>query len=474
MKRYLLILCGITLLLFVVNCSKSSSTNSTPLPDLFVDVLNQSGVEDGSEGHPYNTISEAIAVAVPGQVIFIDSGTYEEIPIPLYIKAGITLRGQTAATTIIATQLSDSCNSILSIVIENLTCQGFLFNRAIASGTPTAFNIIRNCIVYGDIELLHGGNHKFIISNNEIHGSIDVAHGQGTSVNIIKNNGMVGSISLMHGACITDTVSNNTIAGGDIVDRSGQCNTYIIGNAIAGGRIIDRSGQGIEIIRDNTITFVAYTGEPDSAGIKSAGSSATIIRNQINVVGGDGIYAISGSPTIIDSNTIAVNGVGIGLYTVSGTGEIIGNTITGGLFGIYDQSGATLVSYNFIDSAETGVYASGAGRYSYNTITHCTSDGMVLHGVRGPIEGNTINNNQGYGILIQLGAPDLGGGADNCIGGNRLLHNVRCDLLNWTANPIKAENNQWDHNDAAGIDSEDIIDDEENANYGQVDFEPFQ
>jgi hypothetical protein len=186
------------------------------------------------------------------------------------------------------------------------------------------------------------------------------------------------------------------------------------------------------------------------------------------------VVANSGSPTIIDSNSIAVSGSGNALYTIAGTGEVIGNNITGGIFGIYDQSGATLVSHNVIDSAETGVYTSGAGKYSYNTITHCTSDGMVLHGVRGPIEGNTINNNQGYGILIQLGAPDLGGGTDNCSGGNRLLHNVRCDLLNGTANPIKAENNQWDHSDSAGIDGEDIIDDDENANYGQVDFEPFQ
>jgi hypothetical protein len=439
-----------------------------------VDIDNTGGNENGTSASPYNTIGEAIAASVSGQTISIAPGTYDNETFPLYLKAGIILRGESSSTTIIPGQICDSSNSSQPTGLMYLSFRGFSFSRGPANDAPSAFNSVEFCTVTGDIDIIHGGSHRFNIKNNTITGDIDVSHGAGSSINIIKYNTVTGSINLAHGDCSNDSICQNTIAGGDIYDRSGQCNTVISGNTVAGGRIIDRSGNGQELIAGNTITFSPQPEDDDSVGLISSGLSATIVYNQITVSsGGGGVLANSGSPTIIDSNTIVVNGTGIAMKVYSGSGEIVGNNIIGGFIGIYDRSGASVVAYNTISGSQTGVYTSGAGKYHHNIISGCSGDGMVLHGVRGPVEADSIVYNGGAGIRITTGSPDLGGGADSCNGDNVIRNNAGGDLINETDLLIKAENNYWDHQNAGEIDEYDIIDDDENAARGQVDFQPF-
>src|SRR2546426_65576 len=50
-----------------------------PFPDgttIFADVDNTTGVEDGSQGHPFNTVREAIAAAKSGDVVGVAPGVY--------------------------------------------------------------------------------------------------------------------------------------------------------------------------------------------------------------------------------------------------------------------------------------------------------------------------------------------------------------------------------------------------------------
>ena len=44
--------------------------------NIYVDVNNNTGTEDGTEAHPFNTIKEGINAASPGNQVIIKQGTY--------------------------------------------------------------------------------------------------------------------------------------------------------------------------------------------------------------------------------------------------------------------------------------------------------------------------------------------------------------------------------------------------------------
>ena len=74
---------------------------------IYVDASNNSGIEDGTVQHPYNTIKEGVAAATAGSNIMISAGNYypdsiwNEFGNALFIKPGITLTGEGLANTII-------------------------------------------------------------------------------------------------------------------------------------------------------------------------------------------------------------------------------------------------------------------------------------------------------------------------------------------------------------------------------------
>ena len=46
--------------------------------DIWVDVSNNTGIEDGSAANPYNTIQEGLNNAGPGITVWVRNGTYRE------------------------------------------------------------------------------------------------------------------------------------------------------------------------------------------------------------------------------------------------------------------------------------------------------------------------------------------------------------------------------------------------------------
>jgi len=71
---------------------------------IYVDASNNTGTEDGTQAHPFNTIKEGINAAVPGTQVMIKQGTY--IPDDswsgndhtLLLKAGVRLVGRAGRT----------------------------------------------------------------------------------------------------------------------------------------------------------------------------------------------------------------------------------------------------------------------------------------------------------------------------------------------------------------------------------------
>ena len=106
---------------------------SEPYPDplppdtVYVDVTNETGVEDGTPEHPFNTIVEGITWAGPGDTVRVASGVYNEV---VKMKSGIKLIGENPANTVIdgkglGEEFWSENPTILVWVSENSTLAGF-------------------------------------------------------------------------------------------------------------------------------------------------------------------------------------------------------------------------------------------------------------------------------------------------------------------------------------------------------------
>jgi hypothetical protein len=86
-----------------------------------------------------------------------------------------------------------------------------------------------------------------------------------------------------------------------------------------------------------------------------------------------------------------------------------------------------------------------------------------------------ITNNTKWGIYCDWedGNLDAGGGYMASPGNNVIRNNSDWDFINASPYDIKAKNNYWDHATVTEIDVNDIYDDDENASFGVVDFDPF-
>jgi hypothetical protein len=478
---------------------------------VYVDISNNSGIEDGSQQHPYNTIEEGIEVATAGTTLMISAGNYlpdstwNQYNNALYIKPGISLLGAGMANTIIQGVIVDWNVGNLSCTLEGISFLEYHFVRGPSTGPFNQPNVIRNC--HADkIEISHsagipvGGNpgpiYNFMIENNDLgtDGRIEFRQGSGNVENTVQNNDC-GYIYILSGAGYTYQIDSNDIQYG-IVDASGVCNTTISNNRIFNGAIIDKSGGQQNGTEDQFIEFNHITcnqnapilaEEEVNAAISATPQSVTIRNNIITCSGSvSGVSAVSGSPFHLLNNTITVDeftqplpdtaeGV-CAVYSKSGWGYVRGNIIHGGYIGYYSKAGTEDFSGNEIIGAYTGFFSSGAEEVHHNTIKECHGDGMILNGLRGPIHNNIIKNNAGEGIRIIKSNIDLGGGADNGPGLNYITGNGDYDLyVQCTSqqNPtIYARHNVWDHSDSADIMQYDIRDGSDSTDLVAIDFQP--
>lgn len=464
---------------------------------IYVAASNNTGIEDGTIQHPYNTIEEGVAVATAGSIIMISAGNYfpdstwNEFDNALYVKPGIALTGGGMANTIIHGVIVDWDQGNLSCTIDSINFLEYHFARGPSQGPFDQQNIIRNCRA-NLIEVSHsagtlvndttpGPIYGFLIENNDLgEGGIQFAQGSGVANNTIQNN-TCGTILMYSGAGYTYLLDNNDIQYG-IIDASGVCKTTISNNRIYNGCIIDKSGSnsyGIEdqFIEFNTITCnensPLFQDEDAKAAIIARPTSVTIRNNTITCSGMVyGIYSKSGGPFHVINNNIQTeeafqpatdpDEAVCGIYTKAGWGYVTGNIIYGGQIGYYSKAGTVDFSGNEISGAYIGFLSSGAEEVHHNSIKNCHGDGMIMYGLRGPVHNNVVKDNEGSGIHVIRPDIDLGGGNFNGPGNNIITGNGNFDLYidcQSTGNPVLyAKYNVWDHTDAAEIMQYDIRD----------------
>jgi hypothetical protein len=481
---------------------------------IHVDIANTTGIEDGTEAHPFNTIRKGINAAAPGNQVMIRKGTYvpddswSGNPHTLLLKAGVSLVGESRDNTIIAGIVVDQQASNLSTGLEKLRFDEYYFVRATHAGPFSDRNIIRECAT-GYIDLAYGAgipvndttpgpNFGFLIEDNDLgtEGSIEFKQGAGVSLLTVTGNSC-GYIQLLSGGGYTYVIDHNDIQFG-ILDASGTNATTISNNTILNGAIIDRSGgnqYGAEdqIIEHNSINAdegsPVFIDEIHKAGISSSARSGTIRNNTITCTGKvHGIFSNAGPPLNLMNNQITLDEIQtpspdpleegrIGILTSSGWGYVSGNTIHGGEIGYYTKSGAVEFAYNTIEKSYTGFFGNGAENVHHNIIRECYGDGMIMNGQKGPLSYNMVVNNGGSGIRIIKTPIDLGGGEDNSPGKNTIKGNGNFNLYLESVNNLHpvlyARNNIWDHDDAGQIAQLDIRDGSDSAGLVTVDFTPW-
>ncbi len=215
--------------LLLVGCGNSASPPPGPLftpgTTIFVDVANTTGVEDGSEAHPFNTIQEGIDAATSGDVVGVATGTYVE---SVTLKSEIELLGVDKATTIIDGE-NDEGAVVALISVSDVRVSGFTIRGAIADGElpggagifvdfpATSIQIDDNILTANDIgigilnaSLGAGGPaiDRNLISQNNFYGILDPGTGPITN-NVIADNGWFGI--LKEGNSAASVITNNTI-----------------------------------------------------------------------------------------------------------------------------------------------------------------------------------------------------------------------------------------------------------------------
>lgn len=403
---------------------------------------NNSGIEDGSEEHPFTSVAEAIDVAAAGDSVIIHPGTYDESPLlHMDIKDGLIIVGEDSANTFIPLPFyMGELTMKYTTEITGLTCPGYSFANSEGKATVK----IKGCH-FEDMDISALNGYTFIVEDCTIEGSVN-------------NTGGANMI----------TIRNNHFKNGGI-NISGETREEMSAVVIEGNRI-DRNElppghntyqQFANLSSENAdISFA-------SAAIVANSTYTTITNNIISIMDEEsGIIVPGGFIAEISENVINLPEVStpdhqtVGIKTAADTGMVYKNTISGGFYGLYSNSPATVFNNNIISNAHTGFYGRSAGKVQYNEIKNGSGNGLIAEGISGPVEGNTISDNDSSGILI-LSPADFGGGRYNSEGLNVLRNNAYYDM--WIkyqpAQPdtVFAMYNLWDHETSDEILANDVL-----------------
>ena len=233
--------------------NESSAVTATIEYDLdtYVDIGNTSGTEDGTETHPFNSITEGVAAVASGKSVVVASGTYNE---QLIINKEITLQGAGKESCTIS-GFRYTGENLITVTADDVTISGFTID---GEGYT-------NIGIYSDSS-----------------SSIEI------SENIIQNHRDSG---------ILYTRTSDDYPSGIYVYNNEICHNYLNG--------IKVTGAGSGIIELNTIRNSNY-------GINASDDTfLEVKKNNIHNNYDSGIFCRHNSSLLIWENEIITNGYGI-------------------------------------------------------------------------------------------------------------------------------------------------------------------
>jgi parallel beta-helix repeat protein len=283
---------------------------------IYIDNDNNTGIEDGSQEHPFNTIQEGIDASVDGDTVLVADGTYKGNG-----NKNLDFKGK--AITVISKNGPKNC-----IIDCEGKGRGFYFH----SGETEKSVVSRFKIVSGSPGDGYGGG---ILCDNY-------------SSPAIENNIIAGNSADYGGGISCNNYSfpmirNNEISGNSAKKSGGGIYCYIYSsptiqsNKVSGNSATSYDGGGIycfyssPTIQNNEIN--ENSANNSGGGISCGKSSPTIQNNKIvgNSAGnhGGGIYSYSSSSPMIVNNTVSRNSAknaGSGISCFSSSSPTVLNT----------------------------------------------------------------------------------------------------------------------------------------------------
>src|SRR5665648_46984 len=236
-------------------------------PNIYVDEVNATEIEDGTQTHPFDTITEGIDAVAPGKSVVVFAGTYNE---QLIINEGITLQGASQVNTFIIG--SSLTGNLITIEADHVIIKGFTINGGSSTSVGIYFdnysyinidnNLIKNNKDYGT----NYANSAPIIEDNSIENNSSSGIRVATKgAGIIRNNSIVFNL---HGirtygdSC--PEIRGNNISNNDTGIYCRESATPIISY----NTISNNTGYGILIddVSDNTVKPDIGGGDGQSDG----------------------------------------------------------------------------------------------------------------------------------------------------------------------------------------------------------------
>lgn len=330
----------IIVMILSIPCSISLTLVSSPkimgANTVYVDGSN-TGFQDGTLEHPYNTIQKGVNAASVGEAVQVASGTYYE---NVVINKSMTLRGAGSYITII--DGGGPPKTVVEITADNVNISGFT---------------IRN-----------GGN--------GIH--LYMCNGITMSENAITLNNYEG---IWLEASSSNTISGNTITSNDF---EGIVTEDSNDNLISSNIISNNKDWGVLLISsDNNIIFGnTITSHTQWFGISLDHSRKVTISGNILSNNGGGIELDTSSGGIISGNTLSNNDVGVELWYsggntfyhnnfISNTGQVVSSNSASMWNNSYPSGGNYWSDYEG-DDAYSGPFqnmtgSDGIGDVPYNS-----------------------------------------------------------------------------------------------------------
>ncbi|MEK7542776.1 MAG: lamin tail domain-containing protein [Patescibacteria group bacterium] len=324
--------------------------------NVYVDASN-SGTEDGTQAHPYNTIGEGIGAAMASGTVHVAVGTYtEDLTIPAG-KTNLDISGASLASTTIqgvatnATANYPQAVPNIEILANDVKLHGFTIQGPAYSAATYSSGILigaANVEIYSNafkvpaysngntamsngIQTWHKDNKPSVdISGLNIHDntftslSAEVAGYEGIYLNVdtgtgtstIQNNSFTGNIF----RAITTERSKTIISGNTITNDIAPSGSSYTG--IGGWQGINISGANTGAISNISVTNNTIHGSAAnkgfSYGIKigydtgSTFNSVSVTSNAVNNSGTAGVFAkFTAIGITVDKNDLSSNGLGI-------------------------------------------------------------------------------------------------------------------------------------------------------------------
>ena len=235
--------------------------------NVYVDVANNTGTEDGTQTHPFNTISEGLTAVTSGKSVVVSAGAYNE---QLIINKSVTLQGASKDNTFITG--SGLAENLISLEADSVTITGFTIDGAGSTAKGIYFdncssiNINNNIIQKNISYAINYSNSNPTIENNNINNNnysgIDIAAG---GAGVVRNNSLINNLyGIRSCGDSSPEITGNNISNNNTGIYCRETTTPIISY----NTISNNSGYGILIdnILGNSVNPDIGGGDRESEG----------------------------------------------------------------------------------------------------------------------------------------------------------------------------------------------------------------